>query len=113
MISNLFPLKATGIFSLVKSWTRQRTSHIKTIEARVTKNIKEDPSIEECDVWNIEATLLEALPHEAVHITTDPIEIGVDQLEAARSDTTRTAVTIRTQRKSRLTPGEVIHLCFE
>ena len=35
---------------------------MKTIEARVTRNQKEDPSIEECDIWNIEATLLDALP---------------------------------------------------
>jgi hypothetical protein len=32
---------------------------MKTIEARITKNIKEDPSIEECDIWNIEATFLD------------------------------------------------------
>jgi hypothetical protein len=86
---------------------------MKTIQARVTKNIKEDPSIEQCDVWNIEATLHDTLPHDVVRITADPVEIGVDQLEAARSDKTRTAVTIRTQRKSRLQPGEVIHLGFE
>ena len=35
---------------------------MKTIEARVIKNIKEDPSVEECDIWNIEATLLDPLP---------------------------------------------------
>jgi len=46
-------------------------------------------------------------------ITADPGEIGVNQLEAARTDSTRTAITIRTQRKSRLQPGEVIHLGFE
>ena len=48
-----------------------------------------------------------------MHITADPGEIGVNQLEAARTDSTRTAITIRTQRKSRLQPGEVIHLRFE
>ena len=32
---------------------------MKTIEARITKNIKEAPSIEECDIWNIEATFLD------------------------------------------------------
>jgi hypothetical protein len=26
---------------------------MKRIEARVIKNIKEDPSVEECDMWNI------------------------------------------------------------
>ena len=86
---------------------------MKTIQARVTKNIKEDPSIEECDIWNVEATFLGPLPHDAMHITADPGEIGVSQLEAARTDSTRTAITIRTQRKSRLQPGEVIHLRFE
>jgi hypothetical protein len=86
---------------------------MKTIQARVTKNIKEDPSVEECDIWNIEATLLDLLPDNVTRITTDPAEIGVNQLEAARSDTTGTAITIRTQQKSRLEPGEVIHLGFE
>ena len=86
---------------------------MKTIEARITKNIKEDPSIEKCDIWNIEATFLDALPDDATRITTDPVEIGVKQLEAARSDSTRTAITIRTQRKSRLEPGEIIHLGFD
>jgi hypothetical protein len=45
---------------------------MKTIEARITKNIKEDPSIEECDIWNIEATFLEPLPDDAMRITADP-----------------------------------------
>ena len=83
---------------------------MKTIQARVTKNIKEDPSIEECDIWNIEATFLDILPDDAMRITADPDEIGVKQLEEARADSTRTSVTIRTQSKSRLEPGEVIHL---
>ena len=86
---------------------------MKTIEARVTKNIKEAPSLEECNIWNIEATFLEPLPFNAVRITADPVEIGVDQLEEARMDGTRTAVTVRTQQKSRLQPGEVIHIGFD
>jgi hypothetical protein len=86
---------------------------MKTIEARITTNIKEDPSIEECDIWNIQATFLDPLPSNATDIMADPIEIGVKQLEAARTDGTRTAVTIRTQQKSRLQPGELIHLGFE
>jgi hypothetical protein len=86
---------------------------MKTIKALVTKNIKEDPSIEECDIWNIQATFLDPLPHDATGITADPVEIGVNQLEAARTDSTRTAITIRTQQKSRLHPGEVIHVSFE
>ena len=63
---------------------------MKIIEARITKNIKEDPSIEECDIWNIEATFLNPLPSEATGLTADPIEIGVRQLETARMDSTRT-----------------------
>jgi hypothetical protein len=86
---------------------------MKTIEARITTNIKEDPSIEECDIWNLQATFLDPLPSDATQIMADPIEIGVKQLEAARTDGTRTAVTIRTQQKSRLQPGEMIHLGFE
>jgi hypothetical protein len=74
---------------------------MKTIEARVTRNIKEDPSVRECDIWNIEATFLARLPSNAMRLTADPVEIGVYQLAAARMDSTRTAITIRTQRKSR------------
>ena len=47
--------------------------------------------------WNVEATFLDPLPEDAVHITADPGEIGVNQLEAARTDNTHTAITIRTQ----------------
>ena len=86
---------------------------MKTIQARVTKNIKEDPSIEECDIWNIEATFLDALPDDATQITADPVEIGVNQLEEARADSTRTSITIRTEAKSRLQPGAVIHLSYQ
>jgi hypothetical protein len=86
---------------------------MRTIEARITANLKEDPSVEECDVWNIQATFLDPLPSDATRITADPIEIGVKQLEEARTDQTRTAITIRTQQKSRLRPGEMIHLGFE
>jgi hypothetical protein len=86
---------------------------MKTIEARVTKNIKEEPSIKECNIWNIQATFLHTLPEDVVHLSADPLEIGVEQIEAARTDGSRTAVTIRTQCKSRLQPGEMIHLAFE
>jgi hypothetical protein len=57
---------------------------MKTIQARVTKNIKEDPSIKECDIWNIQATFLGRLPDDAMRIIADPVKIGVNQLEAAR-----------------------------
>jgi hypothetical protein len=84
-----------------------------TIEARVTKNIKEEPGVEECNIWNIQAMFLHTLPASAVRLTADPIEIGVEQIEPARTDNSRTAITIRTQCKSRLKPGEMIHLAFE
>jgi hypothetical protein len=90
-----------------------KAKDMKTIQARVTKNIKEDPSIEECDIWNIEATFLDALPDDVMHITADPVEIGVNQLEEARTDSTRTSITIRTQPKSRLEPGALIHLSYQ
>jgi hypothetical protein len=86
---------------------------MKTIEARVTRNIKEQPSIEECNIWNIQATFLHNLPPEAVRLTADPVEIGVEQIAQARTDSSRTTITIRTQCKSRLQPGEMIHLGFE
>jgi hypothetical protein len=86
---------------------------MKTIEARVVKNIKEEPSNEHCDLWNIEATFLDKIPDDANRILADPDELQVDQVEGARTDLTRTSVTIRTQRKSGLKPGDLIHLRFE
>jgi hypothetical protein len=86
---------------------------MKTIEARVTRNIKEQPGIEECNIWNIQATFLDSLPHEAMRFTIDPLEIGVEQIAQAITDSSRTAITIRTQCKSPLQPGETIHLRFE
>jgi hypothetical protein len=85
---------------------------MKTIRARITKNIKEDPSVEQCDIWNIEASFLEPLPSGAHSLTTDAVEIGVFQLAAAREDGIHAGVTIRTQRKSPLAPGDVIHIGF-
>jgi hypothetical protein len=82
---------------------------MKTIEARVVKNIKEEPSNEHCDVWNVEATFLDKIPDDANRILADPGELQVDQIEG-RTDCSRTSVTIRTQRKSGLKPGDVIHL---
>jgi hypothetical protein len=86
---------------------------MKTIEARVIRNIKEQPGIEECNIWNIEAAFLDNPPHEAMSFTTDPLEIGVEQIAQARTDSSRTAITIRTLCKSRLQPGETIHLSFD
>jgi hypothetical protein len=86
---------------------------MKTIEARVVRNIKEQPGIEECNIWNIQATFLDSLPQEAVSFTTDPVEIGVEQIAQARTDSSRSAITIRTLCKSRLQPGDTIHLSFD
>lgn len=85
----------------------------KTIEARVVKNIKEEPSNECCDVWNIEATFLDKIPEDAKRIMADSGELQVDQIETGRTDPTRTCITIRTQRKSALEPGDIIHLQFD
>ena len=54
--------------------------------------------------------LLNALPSSAVSITADPVEIGMTQIEAAR---TGPRLTFAPKRKSRLEPGEFIHLGFE
>jgi hypothetical protein len=85
----------------------------KTVEARVVKNIKEEPSNECCDVWNVEATFLDKIPEDAKRIMADFDELQVDQIEAGRTNPTRTCVTIRTQRKSNLEPGDLIHLQFD
>ena len=53
---------------------------MKTIQARVTKNIKEDPSVEECDVWNIEATFLEAFPMTQCASLRIPLKLGLNNL---------------------------------
>src|SRR5580704_4217715 len=88
-------------------------AHMKTIEARVTRNIKEQPGIVECNIWNIQATFLDSLPDDVMRLTADPVEIGVEQIAPARTDSSRTEINIRTQCKSRLQPGETIHLGFE
>jgi hypothetical protein len=101
----------TGVSNTDKSMNREiDVTVVKTIEARVVKNIKEEPSNEHCDVWNIEATFLDKIPGEANRILADPHELQVDQIEGARTDCSRTSVTIRTRRKSGLEPGDVIHL---
>jgi hypothetical protein len=85
---------------------------MRTVQARVTKNIIEDPSIVDSDIWNIEATFLDKIPQDASCIRADPGEIKADQVEPPRTDDTRTAITIRTRRKSPLQPGDVIHLSW-
>jgi hypothetical protein len=77
-------------------------------QARVTRNVKEDPSVEECDIWNIETALLERLPKGEVSLTADPNEIQVEQIPGSKLDLTRTILTIRTQGRSPLTPGDTI-----
>jgi hypothetical protein len=83
---------------------------MKTIQARVTRNIKEDPSIEECDLWNVETVLLENLPDGEVNLIADPKEIGVEQIPGSKLDSTRTILTIRTQGRSPLKEGDTIQV---
>jgi hypothetical protein len=83
---------------------------MKTIQARVTRNIKEDPSIEECDLWNVETVLLENPPDEAVRLIADPKEIGVEQMPGSKLDSTGTILTIRTQGRSPLKEGDTIQV---
>ena len=83
---------------------------MKTIQARVTRNVKEDPSIEEFDVWNVETALLEKLPNEEVSLIADPDEIQVEQIPGSKLDKTRTILTIRTNCRSPLRPGDTIHV---
>jgi hypothetical protein len=83
---------------------------MKTIQAKVTRNIKEDPSIEECDLWNVETVLLAKLPDEDVRLIADPNEIGVEQIPGSKLDSTRTILTIRTQGRSPLKEGDTIQV---
>jgi hypothetical protein len=83
---------------------------MKIIQARVTRNIKEDPSIEECDLWNVETVLLVKLPDEDVRLIADPSEIGVEQIPGSKLDSTRTILTIRTQGRSPLKEGDSIQV---
>ena len=53
---------------------------MKTIRARVTKNIKEDPSIEECDIWNVEATFLDPFPKTLCTSPRIPVKLGLINL---------------------------------
>jgi hypothetical protein len=83
---------------------------MKTIPARVTRNVKEDPSIQEFDVWNVETALLEKLPNEEVSLIADPNEIQVEQIPGSKLDKTRTIFTIRTKGHSPLKVGDTIHV---
>jgi hypothetical protein len=83
---------------------------MKTIQARVTRNVKEDPSIEECDIWNVETALLEKLPNEGVSLIADPDEIQVEQIPGSKLDITRTILTIRTNGRSPVRPGDTVHI---
>jgi hypothetical protein len=83
---------------------------MKTIQARVTRNVKEDPSIEECDIWNVETVLLEKLPNEEVSLTADPDEIQVEQIPGSKLDITCTMLTIRTKGRSPVKAGDTIHV---
>jgi hypothetical protein len=83
---------------------------MKTIQARVTRNVKEDPSVEEFDVWNVETVLLEKLPNEEVSLVADPDEIHVEQIPGSKLDSTRTTLTIRTNGHSPVRAGDIIHV---
>jgi hypothetical protein len=82
---------------------------MKTIQATVTRNLKEDPSIPECDIWNIESVLLERVPDQA-RLTADPKEIHVEQISESRLDRTRTVLTLRTRGRCPLRAGDTIHI---
>ena len=83
---------------------------MKTIQARITRNIKEDPSIQETTIWNVEAVLLEKLPDQEVSLVADPKKIGVEQISGSKLDCTRTVFTIRTQGRSPLKEGDTIQV---
>ena len=82
---------------------------MKTIQARVTRNIKEDPSIPEWDIWNIESVLLERVPDQA-RLAADPKQIHVEHISESRLDRTRTVLTLRTRGRSPLREGDTIHI---
>jgi hypothetical protein len=81
---------------------------MKKIQARVTRNAKEDPSTQETNLWNVEAALLEELPDAEVSLVADPKEIRVEQIPGSKLDSTRTIFTIRTRGRSPLKEGDTI-----
>jgi hypothetical protein len=81
---------------------------MKTIQSRVTRNIKEDPGTQETNVWNVETALLEKLPDVEVSLVADPKEIRVEQIPGSKLDSTRTIFTIRTRGRSPLREGDTI-----
>lgn len=83
---------------------------MKTIQARVTRNIKEDPSTQETNVWNVETALLEKLPDAEVSLVADPKEIRVEQIPGSKLNSTRTIFTIRTGGRSPLREGDTIQV---
>jgi hypothetical protein len=83
---------------------------MKTIQARVTRNVKEDPSTPETNVWNVETVLLEKLPEGEVSLVVEPKEIGVEQIPGSKLDSTRTIFTIRTRGRSPLKEGDTIEV---
>jgi hypothetical protein len=79
---------------------------MKSIQARVTRNIREDPSTQDTNVWSVETALLEKLPDAEVSLVADPKEIGVEQIYGSKLDSTRTIFTIRTRGQSPLKEGD-------
>jgi hypothetical protein len=86
------------------------TFAMKTIQARVTRNVKEDPSIPETNLWNVETVLLEKLPDAEVSLIADPKKIGVEQIPGSKLDSTKTIFTIRTRGRSSLKEGDTIQV---
>jgi len=82
---------------------------MKTLQARITRNIKIDPR-PEWDTWNIEAVLLEKLPEQEAWLAADPKEIHVEQISSSRLDRSRTLLTFRTRGRSPLREGDTIHI---
>jgi hypothetical protein len=101
--------KVCGASESAKAFRRETVSPMKTIQATVTRNLKEDPSIPECDIWNIESVLLERVPDQA-RLTADPKEIHVEQISESRLDRTRTVLTLRTRGRCPLRAGDTIHI---
>jgi hypothetical protein len=81
---------------------------MKTILARVTRNVKEDPSIPKTNIWNVETVFLEKLPAEEVSLVPDPKKTGVEQIPGSKLDSTRSVFTIRTRGRSPLKECDTI-----
>ena len=73
-------------------------------------NVKEDPSVENRDLWNVETVLLQYFADEDIRLIADPKEIRVEQIPGSKLDSTRTILTIRTRGRSPLKEGGTIEV---